>query len=36
VPGGGLLNLGTATIVGGLLIGNDPDDCAGSGSTTGC
>lgn len=36
VPGGGLLNLGTATIVGGLLIGNDPDDCAGSGTTTGC
>jgi predicted outer membrane repeat protein len=36
VPGGGLLNLGPATVIGGLLIGNDPDDCAGSGTTTGC
>jgi hypothetical protein len=36
VPGGGLLNLGAATLTGGQLIGNYPDDCAGSGTTTAC
>jgi hypothetical protein len=36
VPGGGLLNLGTATLTGDDVSLNDPDDCAGSGPTTGC
>jgi predicted outer membrane repeat protein len=36
VPGGGLLNLGTATLTGDDVSLNDPDDCAGSGTTTGC
>lgn len=36
VAGGGLLNLGTTTITGGTVFGNDPDNCAGSGTTTGC
>ena len=35
VPGG-LLNLGTATLTADDVSRNDPDDCAGSGTTTGC
>ena len=31
-----LLNLGTATLTGDGVSLNDPDDCAGSGTTTGC
>jgi hypothetical protein len=36
VPGGGLLNLGAATLTGDDLSLNNPGDCAGSGTTTGC
>ena len=36
VPGGGRPNPGTATLTADDVGRNDPDDCAGSGTTTGC